>query len=422
MTRTPSSIPSEDSSRPKSTSPLFDLNAFIASQITGRSRSLLADDLEARDAELREQLADRRVLVIGGAGTIGSSFIRALLPYRPAALVVVDINENSLTELTRDLRSREGMYVPDDYRTYPISFAGPVFEKLLAAEPHFHVVANFAAHKHVRSEKDHFSIEAMVRNNVIDAKALLDRLLAKQPERFFCVSTDKAANPVNVMGASKKLMEEAILAYSDAMTITTARFANVAFSNGSLLFGFLERLMRRQPLSAPSDVRRYFVSPDESGQLCLLACVCGASGDIFFPKLGAEQMLTFSTIADRFLAAQGLSPKPYPTEQAARAAATTWAPGQPYPVYYFTSDTSGEKGFEEFYTDEETLDLDSFTHLGVIKDAPRPTLGEVERAIARLRDVFAQPHVSKAAVVAAMTELLPGFAHLETGRGLDQRM
>ena len=401
---------------------MFNLNQFISAHITKRSTSLLAEDQQRQAAVLHTRISGKRVLVIGGAGTIGSSFIRALLAYQPAGLVVVDTNENGLTELTRDLRSRADVRVPDEYRTYPISFASPVFDKILANDPHFDIVANFAAHKHVRSEKDHYSIEAMVRNNVIDAKALLDKLLARQPERFFCVSTDKAANPVNVMGASKKLMEEAILAYAHELPITTARFANVAFSNGSLLFGFLERLMRRQPLSAPSDVKRYFVSPDESGQLCLLACICGASGDIFFPKLGEEQMMTFSEIADQFLEAQGLSPKPYPTEQAAREAAAAWMPGQPYPVHYFTSDTSGEKGFEEFYTEGEELDLDSFVQLGVIKNAPRPSVADVDRAIAKLKAVFAKAEVDKAEVVAAMTDVIPGFAHIETGRGLDQRM
>ncbi len=383
---------------------------------------MLADDLAANADELNANINGRRVLVIGGAGTIGSSFIRALLAYRPAGLVVVDTNENGLTELTRDLRSRAEITVPDEYRTYPISYAGPVFRKLLANDPHFHIVANFAAHKHVRSEKDHYSIEAMVRNNVIDAKGLLDQLMARKPERFFCVSTDKAANPVNVMGASKKLMEEAILAYSTAMPITTARFANVAFSNGSLLFGFLERVMRRQPLSAPSDVLRYFVSPDESGQLCLLACICGDSGDILFPKLGEEQMMTFSDIADRFVEAQGLSPKQYPSERAAREAAAAWEPGRPYPVYYFTSDTSGEKGYEEFYTEGERLDLDKFKQLGIIKNAPRPELIEIEQAIAELKAVFAQAESTKADVVAVISKIVPGFAHVETGRSLDQRM
>jgi len=401
---------------------VFDLNRFIAEHITKRPKSLFAEDLVTRDAQLRDSISGKRALIIGGAGTIGSSFIRALLAYDPAGLVVVDTNENGLTELTRNLRSRVDLAMPAEYRTYPISFAGPVFAKLLANDPYFDIVANFAAHKHVRSEKDHYSIEAMVRNNVIDAKHLLDKLLSRPPSRFFCVSTDKAANPVNVMGASKKLMEEAILAYSRDLHITTARFANVAFSNGSLLFGFNERLMRRQPISSPSDVKRYFVSPDESGQLCLLACICGTSGDIFFPKLGEEQMMTFSTIADAYLAAQGLTPKQYPTDAEARAAASTWQPGEPYPVYYFQTETSGEKSFEEFYTQGEELDIKSFSELGVIKNAPRPQVLEVERAIGKLERVFAKADSSKADVVAAMSELVSGFAHIETGKSLDQRM
>ncbi len=401
---------------------MFDLQKFISDHITLRKESLFSADLLARESELTAGIAGKRVLVIGGAGTIGSSFIRALLVYRPAKLVVVDTNENGLTELTRDLRSRHGLAVPPEYRTYPISYASEVFKKLFANEDTFQIVANFAAHKHVRSEKDHYSIEAMVRNNVIDAKHLLDQLLAKKPEKFFCVSTDKAANPVNVMGASKKLMEEAILAYSKRIPITTARFANVAFSNGSLLFGFMERIVRRQPLSAPSDVLRYFVSPDESGQICLLACICGNSGEIFFPKLGKEQMLTFSAIADNFIDAQGLSKKQYPDETSAREAAAVWEPGEPYPVHYFKSDTSGEKGYEEFFTDVEELDLNSFEQLGVIKNAPKPSIADVEESIASLDAVFAKATSSKAEVVAAMSKLIPGFAHIETGKSLDHRM
>ncbi len=401
---------------------MFDLPGFISEHITLRPESLFSEDLVANEAALREQIEGRSVLVIGGAGTIGSSFIRALLHFGPSRLYVVDTNENGLTELTRDLRSRAGVTVPADYKTYPISFSGPVFEKLFLREGPFDIVANFAAHKHVRSEKDRYSIEAMVRNNVIDAKRLLDLLLRQPPRRFFCVSTDKAANPVNVMGASKKLMEEAILAYSDQMPITTARFANVAFSNGSLLFGFRERFDRRQPLSAPRDVRRYFVSPDESGQLCLLACVLGESGDIFFPKLGEEQMMMFSTIADAFVRVHGVEPQEYPTEESARQAAEAYEEGQNYPVHYFGSDTSGEKSFEEFYTEGETLDLDTFAQLGVIKDAVRHPLAQVEETVMALEQIFAKTETSKADVVAAMSKLIPGFRHLETGRSLDQRM
>lgn len=383
---------------------------------------MFAEDLRERRGLLRERIAGRRVLVIGGAGTIGSSFIRALLPYAPSALVVVDVDENGLAELTRDLRSRHGLTVPADYRTYPISFASPVFDRLLDDEPRFEIVANFAAHKHVRSEKDRYAIEAMIHNNVIAAERLLARLRQRLPERFFCVSTDKAANPVNVMGASKKLMEEVILAYADDMPVTTARFANVAFSNGSLLYGFHERIMRRQPLTAPSDVRRYFVSPEESGQLCLLACVCGEPGDIFYPRLSERQMTTFSTIADAYLRARGLAVEQHPTPHDARAAAERWIAGAPYPVHYFETDTSGEKSYEEFFTEEEIRDETTFRQLGVIRNAPRLSLAQARDHIAKLQAVFERRDVSKAEIITTLEELLPGFDHHETGKSLDQKM
>jgi len=256
---------------------LFNVERFIAEKITGRNQSLLAQDFQAHRQSLKEKIQGRSILVVGGAGTIGASYLKSLLPFKPAKLVVVDINENGLTELVRDCRSRNELQLPAEFKSYPVNFGDRVFEKIFKKEGPFQIVANFAAHKHVRSEKDVYSIEAMIENNVIRAKRFLDRLLASPPEHFFCVSTDKAANPVNIMGASKKLMEEVILAYAGEMKITTARFANVAFSNGSLLAGFIERLMKQQPLSCPADVKRYFVSPVESGELCLMACILGKS-------------------------------------------------------------------------------------------------------------------------------------------------
>ena len=271
----------------------FNLAEFIKSA-TGRPESYFTADIAANHNLLSERIDGKSVLVIGGAGTIGSSYIRAILRFKPKRVYVVDTDENNLTELVRDVRSTVGLNVTDEFITYPISFSDPVFTKLFIQKGPFEIVANFAAHKHVRSEKDEFSIEAMINNNVIRAKGLLDLLLQYPPERFFCVSTDKAANPVNVMGGSKKLMEEVILAYSKFIPITTARFANVAFSNGSLLYGFLERMMKQQPFSGPSNIKRYFVSPEESGQLCMLACMLGESGSIFFPKLDPEKdMQTF---------------------------------------------------------------------------------------------------------------------------------
>lgn len=313
--------------------------------------------------------------------------------------------------------------MPSDYRPYPIDFGSPVFAKLLAQEGPFDIVANFAAHKHVRSEKDHYSIEAMIRNNAILAKGLLGQLAASPPKHFFCVSTDKAANPANVMGASKKLMEEVILAYARQMPISTARFANVAFSNGSLPDGFLQRLMKRQPLSSPLDVRRYFVSPAEAGELCLLACILGQPGDIFFPKLEASEMKSFSDIGTALLHELGYEPDYCASEDEARAkAALLGRDSKAWPVYYFPSDTSGEKLYEEFYTAEEQPDWGRFEALGVISGRPAYSLSEIDALFAGLERLFQSPRLDKEAVVELLQGMVPGFHHVEKGKGLDERM
>lgn len=402
---------------------MLNITQFIAQNVTRRESSMFYPDIEANKKELTKRIAGKKVLVVGGAGSIGSSYIRALLPFKPAKLVVVDTNENGLTELTRDLRSTYGMFVPEDYRTYPLSFADPVFEKIFRAEGGFHIVANFSAHKHVRSEKDVYSVEALLNNNVLNARKLLDLLVEFPPEHFFCVSTDKAANPVNIMGASKRIMEDMIMSYSDQFKITTARFANVAFSNGSLPAGFIERLMKRQPLSSPCDVKRYFVSPEESGQICMLACMLGKNREIFFPKLGEEQMLTFSSIADKFLSMLGYEIKYCESEDEARKfAAEMPADSKTYPVYYFKSDTTGEKGYEEFFVPGEHLDMERFRSLGIIDTIiPRPKK-ELDDFLADLTETLKTPRVTKAQIVAMMQQYLPNFKHEEKGKNLDQKM
>ncbi len=408
----------------------FNLPDFIAQHVTGRSGSLFQADLAANHALLQSRMDGRSVLVIGGAGTIGASFIKALLQFKPRKLYVIDINENGLTELTRDLRSSPGLNMPADYKTYPINFGDAVFAKLLQNEGPFDIIANFAAHKHVRSEKDHYSIEAMIENNVLRTKHLLDLLLENPPKHFFCVSTDKAANPVNVMGASKKLMEEVLLAYAEELPIATARFANVAFSNGSLLDGFLQRLMKRQPLSAPLDVQRYFVSPQESGELCLLACLLGEPGDIFFPKLAATQMKTFADIGMALLRELGYAPDFCNSEQEAKEKSRQledvryqMPDARPkYPVYYFESDTSGEKPFEEFYTEAETLDFKRFLAIGVVRGKPTYDFPTIEKIFESLEKLFQNDLANKPSIIALLTEWIPNFQHLETGRNLDQRM
>lgn len=402
---------------------MLNVNQFISAHITGRNRSMFVDDIEANRNILEKEIEGRSVLVIGGAGTIGSSYIRAILPFRPSKLVVVDINENGLTELTRDLRSTYGMCVPEEYHTYPLSFADPIFEKIFRAAKGFDIVANFSAHKHVRSEKDVYSVQALIENNVLKARKLLDLLSEFPPRHFFCVSTDKAANPVNIMGASKKIMEDMIMAYSDRFKISTARFANVAFSNGSLLAGFIDRLMKRQPLSAPNDVKRYFVSPDESGQICMLACILGQNREIFFPKLGEEQMMTFSSIADQFLNSLGYEIKYCSSEEEARRfAAEMPAESNIYPVYYFVSDTTGEKSFEEFYVQGEQTNMFRFQSLGVIENIKARPGSELEVFLNKFETVLCKAESEKADIVCTIKEFIPNFEHVEKGKNLDQKM
>lgn len=402
---------------------MFDLNHFIAQHFTHRPASLFQPDIARHILELTQGIAAKSLLVIGGAGSIGSSFIKAVLPHKPAALVVVDTNENALTELTRDLRSTRGMYVPTDYVTYPMDFASPVFSKMFRARGGFDLVANFSAHKHVRSEKDIFSVEALLQNNVLHAKGLLDLLTEHPPQAYFCVSTDKAANPVNIMGASKRIMEDVIFAYSDRFPVKTARFANVAFSNGSLPAGFLARLDKRQPLSAPSDVKRYFVSPEESGQICLLSCLLGGNREIFFPKLDRAQMMGFDEIAVRLLVAQGFEVLRCASDAEALDKAEALKQGSvQYPVHFSLSDTSGEKPDEEFFTASETVDMNRFTSLGVVTGKPVPDKARLDKLFADLTAAFARDDVRKENIVAIMREYLPNFQHMETGKSLDGKM
>ena len=402
---------------------MFNLQQFIKNSVTGRQVSMFASDIEANKEQLAREIEGKSVLVIGGAGSIGSQFIRAVCPFRPGKLVVVDLSENGLALLTRDLRGSYGMYVPEEYRTYTLSFGDPIFERIFREEKGFDIVANFSAHKHVRSEKDKYSVQALIENNDIKAKKLLDLLLEFPPKHFFCVSTDKAANPVNIMGASKRVMEDMIMAYADKYPVTTARFANVAFSNGSLPLSFLDRIMSKQPLVAPSDVKRYFVSPEESGQICMLACVLGNSGEIFFPKLGEDQMITFSSICDKFIEAMGYGKKEFDNdEEAKKFAAEMPDDTHVWPVVYSKSDTTGEKSFEEFYVPGEKLNMSRFQSLGVIEDVKKRPMKEVQEFFDELETLFARPDFTKADVVAALEAFLPNFQHEEKGRNLDQKM
>lgn len=402
---------------------MFNLTDFIGKYVTKRTQSMFLVDIENNRERLNRKIQGKTVLVVGGAGSIGSSFIKAILPFRPKTLVVVDINENGLAELTRDLRSTQGMYVPEKYITYPMDFASEVFEKMFRDNNGFDIIANFSAHKHVRSEKDIYSVEALLKNNVLYAKKLLDLLTEYPPEEYFCVSTDKAANPVNIMGASKRLMEDVIFSYSDKFPVKTARFANVAFSNGSLPDGFLNRIAKLQPLSAPSDVKRYFVSPEESGQICMLACMLGNNREIFFPKLDEAQMMTFDAIATKLLQEHGYEVLECSSDEEAIAKSVLLKQGNnQYPVYYSKSDTSGEKAYEEFFTDEESVDMARFVSLGVITGKELFESDKVAQLFTDLSAEFASKEVCKERIVEIIKEFLPNFEHIETGKSLDSKM
>ncbi|GAA6435131.1 UDP-N-acetylglucosamine 4,6-dehydratase [Bacteroides intestinalis] len=402
---------------------MINIYEFIRQKVTFRETSMFTTDIEVNKETLRTEIEGKSVCVVGGAGSIGSSFIRAVLPFCPAKLVVIDLNENGLTELTRDLRSTYGMYIPEDYRTYTLNFADPIFERIFHEEQGFDIFANFSAHKHVRSERDKYSVQALMENNVIKAKRLLDLLTIYPPRHFFCVSTDKAANPVNIMGASKRIMEDMIMAYTTKFKVTTARFANVAFSNGSLPDSWGHRVMRKQPLAAPNDVKRYFVSLEESGQICMLACILGKNGEIFFPKFGEKQMLTFSAICDEYVKAMGCVKKQFATDEEAKKFASKMPfDNKEYPVVYFGSDTTGEKAYEEFYVLGEKLDINRFQSLGVIREVEKRPIEEVQQFFTEVEAIFATPAFTKEEVVNAIKRFIPNFEHEEKGKNLDQKM
>lgn len=402
---------------------MFNLDKFISDSVTFRPTSMFEPDIKANAETLIREIKGKKVCVIGGAGSIGSSFIKAVLRFEPKSVVVVDLNENGLAELVRDVRSTQGLFVPDEFRCYTLNFADPIFTRIFREEKGFDIVANFSAHKHVRSEKDRYSVQALIENNDIKAKKLMDLLCEFPPKHFFCVSTDKAANPVNIMGASKRIMEDLVMAYNDKFKVTTARFANVAFSNGSLPDGWLHRLQKKQPLAAPSDVKRYFVSPEESGQICMLACILGRPGEVFFPKLGEDQMLTFSSICDDFVKAEGFTKKECASDADAKQYASAMDyDSETYPVVYFKSDTTGEKAYEEFYVPGEKVDMQRFQALGVVEQTTRHEMSEVNAFFDKLEAIFRKDDFTKAQVVEAIKEFIPNFEHEEKGKNLDQKM
>ena len=391
-------------------------------KLIGRTAPLFDDDISSRRKELEDLVSNSRFLVIGGAGSIGQAVTREIFKRNPLALHVVDISENNMVELVRDIRSTLG-YIDGDFRTFAIDCGSNEYRALMNASGGYDYVLNLSALKHVRSEKDPFTLMRLIEVNILNTIKTVQMAKAQGAKKYFCVSTDKAANPVNMMGASKRIMEMFLMRESESMEISTARFANVAFSDGSLLHGFNQRFAKRQPIAAPNDVRRYFVTPQESGELCLMSCLLGENRDIFFPKLSEQlHLTTFSEIAERYIKNHGYEPYQCSTEQEARDRSDELIASKRWPCYFFKSDTSGEKDFEEFFTDKETLDMDRFQNLGVIKNEGNFRSDMLDNFLEVIHELRAQTVWEKAPIVDLFNEMIPDFDLKETGKYLDGRM
>lgn len=393
-----------------------------ALSLIGRDRELFTDDILKYQDELNSRVSSSSFLVVGGAGSIGQAVTKEIFKRNPRKLHVVDISENNMVELVRDIRSSFG-YIDGDFKTFALDIGSIEYEAFIQSDGKYDYVLNLSALKHVRSEKDAFTLMRMIDVNVLNTDKTLQQSIENDTKKYFCVSTDKAANPVNMMGASKRIMEMFLMRRSLQIDISTARFANVAFSDGSLLHGFNQRLEKRQPIVAPNDVRRYFVTPRESGELCLMSCLFGDNRDIFFPKLiESLHLISFADIAVRYLREKGMEPYLCEDEEEARALARTLPGKGQWPCLFTSSDTTGEKDFEEFFTAREVLDMERFISLGVIKNEAlfdAEALGYFEQTIAGYR---ANRSWTKAQLVALFHSMIPDFGHKETGKYLDGKM
>ena len=390
-------------------------------RLIGRDSELFEDDIKKFGKELDEIVTNSGFLVVGGAGSIGSAVVKEVFKRNPKKLHVVDISENNLVELVRDIRSSLG-YIDGEFKTFALDIGSNIYDRFIEDDGKYDYVLNLSALKHVRSEKDPYTLMRMIDVNIFNTDKTISQSIQKGAKKYFCVSTDKAANPVNMMGASKRIMEYFLMRRSLQMPISTARFANVAFSDGSLLYGFNRRIEKRQPIAAPKDIRRYFVTPKESGELCLMSTIFGENRDIFFPKLSDKlHLITFAEIAVKYLEALGYEPYECQSEEEARRLAKTLPEQGKWPVYFFDSDTTGEKDFEEFYTGEETIDWDRFASIGVIKNEPLfdgEKLDYFTWKIERLK----KEGWEKKDLVDLFNFMIPNFNHKETGKYLDQRM
>lgn len=390
--------------------------------LIGRSTNLFAADLEDNKSHLNEIVAKSSFLVIGGAGSIGQAVTKEIFSRNPAKLHAADISENNLVELVRDIRSSLG-YIKGDFRTFAVDCGRPEFDAMFVNEGPYDFVLNLSALKHVRSEKDPYTLMRLIDVNIFNTEKTIVQAIRGSSKKYFCVSTDKAANPVNMMGASKRIMEMFLMRRSLEIAISTARFANVAFSDGSLLHGFNQRIQKGQPLSAPSDVKRYFLSPEESGQLCLMSCIFGENRDIYFPKLSHDlNLITFSDIAIRYLQQMGMEPYLCETEEEARRSVKELKKSGKYPCYFFNSDTTGEKDFEEFFTEQEVLDMDKFVNIGIIKNDPHFDHRELESFSDSMAMLMSTGHWTRQDIIDRFNLIIPNFNHKETGKFLDSKM
>lgn len=390
--------------------------------LIGRTNALFTQDIAQQEAELSHIVSESRFLVLGGAGSIGQAVTKEIFKRHPQKLHVVDISENNMVELVRDIRSSFG-YIDGDFQTFALDIGSIEYDAFIKADGQYDYVLNLSALKHVRSEKDPFTLMRMIDVNVFNTDKTIQQSIDAGVKKYFCVSTDKAANPVNMMGASKRIMEMFLMRKSEQIAISTARFANVAFSDGSLLHGFNQRIQKNQPIVAPNDIKRYFVTPQESGELCLMSCIFGENRDIFFPKLSeALHLITFADIAVKYLKQRGYEPYLCANEDEARELAKTLPAQGKWPCLFTESDTTGEKDFEEFFTDKEVLDMERFENLGIIKNEPlyKPELLSLfEEQIAQMKD---QRAWSKEQIVALFFTMIPDFGHKETGKYLDSKM
>ena len=390
--------------------------------LVGRDKALFANDIASQEASLKRLVSASRFLVLGGAGSIGQAVTKEIFKRNPKKLHVVDISENNMVELVRDIRSSFG-YIEGDFQTFALDIGSLEYDAFIRADGQYDYILNLSALKHVRSEKDSFTLMRMIDVNIFNTDKTIKQSIEAGVKKYFCVSTDKAANPVNMMGASKRIMEMFLMHKSEQIEISTARFANVAFSDGSLLHGFNQRMQKGQPIVAPNDIKRYFVTPQESGELCLMSCIFGENRDIFFPKLNeSHHLISFAEIAVKYLKQQGYEAHLCESEDEARDLVKTLPAQGKWPCLFTGSDTTGEKGFEEFFTEKETLDMSRFENLGVIKNEPEydpELLALFEQEIGKMKNEL---QWSKEQIVELFFKMIPNFGHKETGKYLDSKM